>query len=154
MQILNAAKGKAHKNGNQNVTGKAGNMKPFRRKKETKYNIYEEALMIFTAEVNSGKLDNCFKITEEHAGNNILSVKYVFKKPDHIFNNMEFTKILNYGITTKMYHGILNDKKIDYAIQDKFADAMDEVVIRKSKQLENKIADSLNEYIKQNNSGN
>ena len=128
-------------------------MKPF-KKKESKYNIYEEALMVFTAEVNSGKLDNYFNITEERAGYNIRSVKYVFRKPDHIFNNMEFTKILNYGITTKICHGILNDKKIGYTIQNKFADAMEEVSIRKSKKLENKIVDSLNEYIKQNNSGN
>ena len=128
-------------------------MKPF-KKKESKYNIYEEALMIFTGEVNSGKLDNYFNITEERAGYNIRSVKYVFRKPDHIFNNMEFTKILNYGITTKICHGILNDKKIGYTIQNKFADAMEEVSIRKSKKLENKIADSLNEYIKQNKNGN
>ena len=32
MQILNTVKGKAHKNGNQNVTGKAGNMRLFKKK--------------------------------------------------------------------------------------------------------------------------
>lgn len=123
-------------------------MKPFRRKKETKYNIYEEALMIFTAEVNSGKLDNCFKITEEHAGNNILSVKYVFKKPDHIFNNMEFTKILNYhDISTRIYHGIINNKKISYGVQNQLAEVLEALAIRKSTEIQETNVGCLKENI-------
>lgn len=152
-QIGNVAKGKARENGNQNVIGKAGKMRLF-RKKESDYNIYEEALMAFTKEIDSGKLDNYFYITEEHSGNYIISIKYAFRKAHHIFNNLDFIKVLNYGVTTRVYHSILNGKKINYHLQNSFASAMDRLSIRKSKRLEDKVIDSLSEYVRENKAEN
>jgi len=125
-------------------------MKLFNKKK-VKYNAYEEALMIFTAEVKSGRLDSCFEITENHDGDYITYIKYVFNKLDHIFNNLEFVKILNYhDITTRIYHGIINNKKINYCVQNQFAEALEAIAIRKSTKIQETNVDVLKEYIKKN----
>ena len=116
-----------------------------------KYNPYEEALMIFTTEVKSGGLDSYFEITEKHDGNYITYIKYVFNKLDHIFNNLEFVKILNYhDISTRIYHGIINNKKISYGVQNQLAEVLEALAIRKSTEIQETNVDVLKEYIKKN----
>lgn len=125
-------------------------MKLFNKKK-VKYNAYEEALMIFTAEVKSGRLDSCFEITENHDGDYITYIKYVFNKLDHIFNNLEFVKILNYhDISTRIYHGIINNKKISYGVQNQLAEALEALATRKATKIQETNVDVLKEYIKKN----
>ena len=120
-------------------------------KKQMKYNPYEEALMIFTTEVKSGRLDSYFEITEKHDGNHITYIKYVFNKLDHIFNNLEFVKILNYhDISTRIYHGIINNKKISYGVQNQLAEVLEALAIRKSTEIQETNVDVLKEYIKKN----